>query len=63
MNVSHQPATGEVIEVESVLLRIITWYSIQQDVPRDVWEALTVVEKDLDTREQAAREREKERGY
>ena len=63
MNTSQRPATGEVIEVESVLLRIITWYSIQQDVPRTVWEALTTIEKDLDTREQAARKREKERGY
>ena len=62
MNTSQRPATGEVIEVESVLLRIITWYSIQQDVPRTVWEALTTIEKDLDAREQAARQREKERG-
>ena len=57
------PGSSEIIDATATLLRIATWYGMQQDVPRTVWEALTVIEKDLDAREQAARVREKERGY
>ena len=55
--------SSEIIDATATLLRIATWYSAQQDVPRTVWEALTTIEKDLSAREQAAKAREKERGY